>query len=296
MVKSHHMMKIARFISVAVFLGAFVPSVASAAMVTVTQQGTVSTSAPLGAQRAVFIEATIKAECDADVTVSSIDVKHRGLGEASDLVRVYLTDDVTRLSHTKSLSSSDRSATLEFVQPLVVKKCTTKRIQVRGDFSSEAAVAGEHGMLIESVVADAPVVLSSDGSSRITARPLRKGVVSAAFLPLTKGVLFGKNRTVARIRLEADNIANHTVSAITLTNLGKARDTDLQNIGLYDRSGTAYTTVAPSLEGNIVRLTFTPALKLSSRSSVLLEVRADVLASKKKTIRFVVEEQSDIEY
>ncbi len=282
--------------TIAAVCGLFLPFAASATGLTVTQQGVVSSSVPKGAQRAVFIEASLHADCDADVTVRSFSVKHRGLGESSDLVRVYATEGDVRLSRTRSLDSSDRDAVLTLVSPLNVRACSTVRVQVRGDFSPDAQVAGEHGLLIESVDADAPVTLASaTKSSTLTARPSATGTVSATFLPLTKALQFGKGRTVARIRLEADNVANQRVSSITLTNAGKATDGDLANIRLEDRKGNTLTNVAATLDGDKVRLTFEPALRLDRNDQVLLELKADIAASNKRTLRFVLEEPSDLE-
>lgn len=280
----------------AALCGFLSPIAVSAASLTVTQQGVVSSSVPKGAQRAVFIEASLHAACDAAVTVRSFSVKHRGLGEASDLARVYATEGDVRLSRTRSLDSNDRDAVLTFVSPLTVKACSTTRVQVRGDFSSDAQVAGEHGLLIEAVDADAPVTLASTtASSKLTARPSTTGTVSVTFLPLTKALQFGKGRTVARIRLEADNAANQRISSITLTNDGKAADGDLANIRLEDRKGNALTQVAPTLDGDKVRLTFDPPLRLDRNDQILLELKADIVASNKRTLRFVLEEPSDLE-
>lgn len=271
------------------------PLAASAAGLTITQQGVVSSSAPKGAQRAVFLEASLTADCDNDVTVDSVSVRHRGLGEVTDLERVYATDGETRLTHTRSLDSSQRTATIDFNPGLAVKACTTKRIQIRGDFSAEAAVAGQHGLIIEAVEASAPVTLSSARATTITTRPFPTGTVSATFLPLPRALMFGKNRTVAKFRLEADRIANQRVSSITLTNTGKARGADVSNLRVVDRKGNELTGVAATLDDDRVRLTFTPALDIDSNQGVLLELKADITASKRRTIRFTLEEPSDLE-
>ena len=284
-----------RFASVAAACGVCFPSAAFAASLTVTQQGAVSASVPKGAQRAVFLEASLKAECDRDVTVESVTVKHRGLGEANDLARVYATEGEARLTKTRSLDSSDRAAELRFVPALTVKACSTKRIQIRADFSTEAAAAGEHGLLIESVAADAPVTLSSGKPATVTARPVSTGAIGVSFLDLPRALQFGKNRTFARIRLDADNVANHVLGSITLTNEGKATDDDLRNLRLENARGDVLTDVAPSLDGDTVTLTFDPPLALQHNATVLLQLKGDIAASKKRTIRFVLEEPSDLQ-
>lgn len=284
-----------RLISLAAVCGMLSPMAASAAALTVTQQGVVSASAPKGAQRAVFLEATFQAECDSDVTVSSVQIRHRGLGEATDLERVYATEGETRLTKTRSLDSSDRTATLDFIPALKVKACSTKRVQIRGDFSVEAAVAGEHGLLIENVAADAPVTLTSTTVSKITTKPVSTGAVSVTLLPLSKSLLFGKNRTVARFRLEADKYADQDIVGITFTNAGKATNDDLQNLHIVDRKGNLISTTLSAMLDDKAHIAFDPALRLDHNDEVLLELRADIVASKRRTVRFTLEEPSDLE-
>ncbi len=286
-----------RYVVFAVLLTLAMPLSASAATLTVTQQGIVSASAPKGAQRAVFLETSITAGCDGDVVVTSMTVKHRGLGDSADLARVYATEGDVRLSRTRSLDSSDRSATLQFIPSMNIRSCTTKHVQIRGDFSAEAAAAGEHGLLIEAVDAgDAVVTLASTTKPKtITTRPVSSGTVNVEFLSLTKALQFGKNRTFARLRLEADNVTNHDLVSITLTNDGKATDADLQNLRLVNRKGEAVTTTAATMTGNRVTLTFDPLLRLNRNDLILLELKGDITESKKRTIRFTLEEPADLE-
>lgn len=282
---------------VAGVLALSVPLSAFAAQLTVTQQGVVSASAPRGAQRAVFLEVGVKAECDADVRVKSFTVRHRGLGDASDLVRVYVTDGDVRLSRTRSLDSSDRTATLELIPAYTVKACGTKYFQIRGDFSEEAAVAGEHGLIIEAVDAGGATVVLS-GPTRtpvVTTRPVRMGTVNVAFLGLTRALQFGKNRTFARIRLDADHIANQEIRALTLVNDGKAADGDLKNLRIENRRGEVLTDTLDQLDGKTARFTFDPPLLVDRNASLVLELKGDIAASRSQTIRFILEEPSDLE-
>lgn len=280
---------------VAVLCGALLPFGASAAGLTVTQQGIASASASKGAQRAVFLDVSLRAECDSDVTVAMIMVTHRGLGDAADVVRVYATDDDVRRTRTRSLDSSDRTAALRFLPPLVIAKCSTKRIQVRGDFSAEAAVAGQHRLVLEGITADAPVTLTSGKLTTITTRPVSAGTLSVSMLPAPRILRFGKDRTLARIRLDADTITNHRVSSVILTNDGKATDGDVKNIRLENRRGAVLTNVAETLDGSTVTLTFDPVFFINRNNSILLYLKGDIDASKKRTIQFVVEEPSDVQ-
>jgi hypothetical protein len=55
------------------------------------------------------------------------------------------------------------------------------------------------------------------------------------------------------------------------------------------------TPVLPSLEGDLAPFVFDPPLLLEHGNVYLIEVRADVRASRRRTIRLLVEEPEDVE-
>ncbi len=276
---------------------ALVPSAAFAATLTATQQGVVSASAPIGAQRAVFLELSLHAECDSAVTVNSLDIRHRGLGDLNDLARVYVTDGDVRLTHTRSLNQSGSPSSLTFYPALKVKPCETKKVQIRGDFSSEAQAAGEHGLIVDALDAgDAEVVLNKLSKvPTITAVPESVGNVRVELLGLNKAPRYGSTAVLARIRLSADGYKDQEVRSITLVNRGKASDDDLQNLFIRTSSKKAITDKHEALDGKRIRLTFSEPLFLQHNSTMLVELVGDVRASRSRTISFIIEEPSDVE-
>src|SRR5204863_4456812 len=68
-------------------------------------------SAAIGAQRVPLVTLTMSASCTADVTLSSVQLQHRGLGRAVDIERVYAIEGVRRITGSRSVSD-DRGVML----------------------------------------------------------------------------------------------------------------------------------------------------------------------------------------
>lgn len=278
-------------------ISAAFPFAASAATLTATQQGSVYASAPIGAQRAVFLDISLHAECDADVTVSSLDIRHRGLGESADLERVYATEGDVRLTHTRSLNASGKPSTLTFYPALAIKKCATRVIQIRGDFSAQTTASAQHGLIVDNIDAGtAGVVLSALAkTATIETKPVSAPSLRVELLGLSRAPRFGTTSVLSRIQLHGDGYKDQEVSSITLTNHGKASGTDLRDLRLRNRAGGVLTATLESLDGKRVRLVFTKPLFLKRNSTLLVELIGEVRASRSKTISFVLEEPSDVE-
>ncbi len=73
-----------------------------------------------------------------------------------------------------------------------------------------------------------------------------------------------------------------------------ASDADLQNLFVSFR-GRAVTFLAPRMQGERVRLEFSPPLSVGKNQTLKFDLRADVRASRRRTIQFVIEAESDIE-
>lgn len=258
-------------------------------------QTSVSGSVPRGAQRVPFLSLAMTAGCDADVDVREVTVVHDGLGESADLLRVYATDGKRRLTRSRSIDASDRTATLRFFPELTVKACASKTIIIAADIAPDAAAAGEHTLSVE-LGTDVAVRLSVPEVAPVaTVRPKSVGAVAVTFLDLLQPLRFGNSRTLARFRLEADGAADQEIHAITFTNDGKATDDDLRTLRVQNRRRETLTQTAASMDGDRVRLTFDPPLRLDRNDEILLELKGDVRASNRRTVRFTLEEASDLE-
>lgn len=262
----------------------------------IDQRSLSAISVPHGAQRVGLVQLTLKAGCDADAIIREVIVKHGGLGSSSDIERVYVADGNKRISPPQSFSARTRTAILRPMN-LTVQKCQERTIDVRGDFSTDAASGGEHRLIVSAIrLDDGTLIQPNVIAATVTAKtvPQTTGTVTVEYLPLLDTVHFGAGKTVARLTLSADNQQDQAIQVITLTNDGSAKDSDLQNLKLMNGQKVLSEEIK-HLDGSIARFVLKQPLLIGKNSTVMLTVKADVRASNKRTIRFIVEEPSDIE-
>ncbi len=255
-------------------------------------------SIPAGAQRVAMLRLRLSAACAADVPVTTLTLWHRGRGDRRDILSVYAMSGGRRVSRGRQFASGQGDVTLR-LRSFVVPACATRELTVLADFSAEAAATGEHQLILLSeadVEASALVSLST-----LRQPPFRRtvprtvGQISVEYLTLTEPLRYGENRRVARFQLIADGADDHRIEAITLTNQGSAHDADLRNLFLESTRGERLTAVASSMEGDSVRLVFETPLILRKNDTQAFTLRADIRASRRRTIQFVIEEPGDIE-
>jgi hypothetical protein len=254
-------------------------------------------SVPKGAQRVPLLVLSMEASCEEDVTIEELVVRHGGLGDENDLTNVYVTDGTRRLSRAVSFSGADKIARLR-IGSLTIEKCEKKTVIVVVDFSSDAASGSQHRLSIEKdgIVSTADnVSITNTAGKPVTTVPGNIGRITVMYPALTRAVSYGANRTVGRLSFEADNVSDHEISAITLTNNGSAQGTDLKNLRLRLSNGEYVGSSETSLDGDTVRFEFDPPLLLERNQTRLLNVIADIRASRRRTIQLEVEESSDIE-
>ncbi|MDP7247685.1 MAG: hypothetical protein QF741_03625 [Candidatus Peribacteraceae bacterium] len=115
------------------------------------------------------------------------------------------------------------------------------------------------------------------------------GLIEVTYLPWLRRITYGPRRTVLRFSIKADEKNDHRIRAITLTNEGTARNFDLHNLSLPGSRVVSY------MSGNKVRIVFSPPLKLKKNQERLMTMKADIRASRRRTVKFVIKEPSDIE-
>lgn len=274
------------------------PLLADSATVTVNQEvPSASSSIPKGAQRIPMMRIALSASCDEDVTLTSLTLTHRGLGAAADLSRIYILEGQRRISRAHSISSKERTVDVR-LRAFTIKRCTTRTIDVLTDFSADASVGAMHALSIVSAndvhAGDADIELQMlPVSAPAVTVPASSAVVEVEYLPLLGSVTYGANRTLARIKLTGDGDNQH-ITRIVLTNDGSARDTDLLNLSLETSRGEEIANVLPHLDGSLATFELNPAMLLEDNQTKMLLLKGDVRASRRRTIRFIIEEPSDI--
>lgn len=274
------------------------PVVTSAARVTVEQAVPErSSSIPRGAQRVAMMHIKFAASCDDDVSINTLTLTHRGLGDVRDLSRVYVMEGLRRISRAQSISSRERTLDVR-LSTFTIRKCTSRAITVMADLSAEAQIGSLHSLAIlssddiQAGNADVEVAAVAALPANVTV-PGQAATVSVEYANLNSPVTYGSNRTLARIRLTGDG-EDQRITRIVLTNDGSARDADLQNLRLVTSRGEAVSPTIPQLDGDLAVFDLDPALSLDDNETKLIELKANVRASRARTIRFVIEEPSDI--
>ncbi len=255
-------------------------------------------SIPQGAQRVPFLTLRLKASCDAPIAVSSLTLRHAGRGNATDILRAYASMGGTRLSRAVSVPA--RNPFTLRLRSVVVPACDEASIIVLADLSSSAQASGEHRFDVLSVGTQSGVAVQTSSSSSSSPAALRVTPhatapdVTSAFRSVLTSKEYGTARVVARFLLKGGKASNQNVLSITFTNDGSARNGDLQRLYLESSSQQRLSVPLAQMEGDTARITLTPPLLLRRNQSVLLQLRADVRASRTRTIDFIIEEPSDI--
>jgi hypothetical protein len=269
-------------------------------VLSVLEEGPTQTqSITKGMQRVPVVALTFSASCAGPVTLTGIALEHQGLGNHRDISRLYLLDGISRASRTAPIVSRDGSVFLRLF-PIELNACASKKLVVVADISADAEVAGEHGFSIPNAKAiessaQTVTVLQRRASQSLRTVGGSQGTVTATFVDVLGKVTYGQQRMVARLRLRAQGNDDQVLTAITFTNDGSARATDLRRLFLESTTRTKLSRSVDALDGNRVRLVFDPPLVLRANEERLIALRADVVASRRRTIRFVLDEPSDLE-
>ena len=270
----------------------------SLATITTPSGSAVNGSIARGAQRVPVLSITVEASCNtAPVRVTSLTVTHAGLGASTDIARVYVLLGFARITRSFPLPAHGEPLVLP-LRNLTLSACESRNLTLAVDFSSDASIASEHVFSVTNVDAGKASVSYVSSKQDATLNVGASGtpaMVAAELLPVLTPVSYGSQRTIARLSLQGTGGKDQRVTAITLTNNGSASDDNLQNLAWFLRTGEKISDAIPQLQGRIARITFDPGLLLQGRDTKLIELRADVRASRKKTIRWSMEEPSDVE-
>ncbi len=247
----------------------------------------------------------MRASCAVDIPVSSITLFHEGVGSATDLARVYVLEGTQRVSRTAVPTAREGKVTVR-LRSFSVRRCEERTLTVVSDIDPTAAPGGEHRLMIRRAddigtgvkyarIDLRDVSTASNAPSVLRAVGLTEGSLSVSYLSVPLPITYGSHRSILRFKLVADNRDDQEVTALTLTNQGKARDADLIYLFLSASNGEVLTEILPSLDGDRARFTFDPALRIGKNDNRILILHADVRAPRTKTLEFTIEEPGDIE-
>lgn len=181
-----------------------------------------------------------------DITVNSVTLKRSGLGNASDISRVYFEKDGIRVSSRASVSS-DQTVTLSFAPAWVIKAGTTESIDLYADMAA-ANVGGEHMFQSTSIDSSAANVVGM-----ITTPTLRTAnylvslvTISSAGAGLTATASDATDLELGQFRIVDSSTGaderDLSFKSVTFRQDGDGDLTSLSNVALY-RNGTKVSTV-----------------------------------------------------
>lgn len=251
-----------------------------------------------GAQRVPVLHLQATVPCGSEsVKISSVTIARTGRGASTDIARIYVLSGAARITRSFSLPSRGEPLTLP-LRTVEVGACKSMNFTVAVDFSTTAGVAGEHVFTLTGADAGtAQVTFTTEtGNTALNISGSNpSAIVSAELLPILTPITYGPQRTVARLSVQGTGGKDQRMTAITLTNNGSASDDNLQNLAWFLRTGERISDVLPQMQGRTARIALNPGLLLQGRDTKLLELKADIRASRKRTIRWELEEPSDIE-
>lgn len=255
---------------------------------------------PRGSQ-ATVVSFDIRATCEADVTVESVKVSHRGFGARSDISGVFAVVGGERRTRIRTLQSGDGTAELRFPRGFVIRACGDETIDIVASFEPDAEPAGEHAFDI-ALPADV-----STSAERVRGEfPLRgntfrigtvtSGVVNLAYRTVSPSTTrVGDNDVVVgKFQISANSAENQVLYSITLEQDGSASDGDLQNIRIRRTDGTILTRAAARTTGDFVTLQFDPPFLVRQSERLILEVIADIKGGATETVQFRLAEPMDL--
>lgn len=273
----------------------YIQSVEPEGNVVVDVLSTTGQSVPPGSQRIAMMQLHLSADCAADVPVYSVNVQRRGLGLNTDIESLFVIHRGVRISAERPIANRDGSVSLR-LQNFKIPACNEEDLIIAVNFATDASPIGQHRLELTSIDAgNASVRIAKRAGTMpivsTSGNPI--GQISVEYLRVYAPVHYGSRQQIARFTLEADRVDDHEVQSITFTNKGSARDADLRNIYVEFRNRKISSSVK-KLSDNKAVLLFDPPLVLKKGQKLSFGLRADVRASRSRTLQLLVEEPSDV--
>lgn len=180
-----------------------------------------------------------------DVSVNSIKMKRTGLGQSSDISRVYFERNGVRISSRANVNS-DNEVITAFTPALVVKAGSKETIDLVVEMTGNVlALGGEHAL--NSLVIDSSALTTNGSFATPMLRTSNYAVRQATFTSQNVTTNYNGNETqteLGKFQLQnggGSQVIDLNLRAITLRNVGNSSATSLSNIGLY-RGGVKVST------------------------------------------------------
>ena len=263
--------------------------------------------APGAATNVPLMRFNLTASADGAVTVSQINVKRAGIGDANDFDYLYLYDGATRLTNGKTINSTTHVAQFTVLN-LSIPAGTTKTLTLSGDvplLTGNATAGNVHYFMIVSgaitttaaingsfpVSSNTTTIGSStagsiviDANGTLPNPVVGQNDAAAAQFKLTAGT--GEDLELKNVTLyQAGSINNNYLSDFKLwqgtTQLASVASVTTKGLIVFDLSATPYTIAKNTNKIFKVTVDFSGSARNSDTTKIYLENNADLLATGK---------------
>lgn len=250
----------------------------------------------------------VTASSDGAVSITGLTMTRGGISIDSNISGVAVFDAAGK-RHGNFVTFADTKATSTFSSdPITIAAGTTQAIWVKtnisgtsgtynisiakaADIATTATVSGSFpfsgntftlangASIVGALTADA-VLVHNNGANDVTAVSVNLGTL---------------NQEIAKFRFVAGANEDVKISKITMYNNGNTNDADISNIKLIGPDGATLATVANASSRNVVfDLTASPYTIVKGNTKDL-SVRIDVTSGSTRNVRFVIQNDYDIE-
>ena len=247
-----------------------------------------------GATHVPVLTAALTASCDGNVSLESITVAQHGQGVPSDIAGLSLWSGNGRVSRTHALDEKARKVLLRFSQPLLIKACATIPLQVFADFTPSARTGDRHSFALEGMGNIFMTPPLAGETFEMGSEPAGGVTLTYEDLPEESVGIDRRETVIGTFRISADDTEDQTLSALTLKNAGTARDGDITALFIRRSDGPRLTEVAPEFTDDHATLLFDPPYTVRAGAAVMLEVIANVVDGRGRSVRVQMEEGSDL--
>ncbi|NUM25099.1 MAG: hypothetical protein HUU49_00575 [Candidatus Buchananbacteria bacterium] len=250
-----------------------------------------------------FTKVNLTASADGDMVIDQLVVRRGGtIAADSAFSSIAIIDAATgaRIGNTKTLNSQHMAV---FNEDITVAAGTTKSIYLAGNMAASLATnAGEIPTL------DLYSVTLSGGGAVIGSLPIvgnyqtLNGTITIGALSVSDGSnnpdastqkIGTTNYLVSGFKLVANSVEDFHVTSITFDQGGTAADDDVSNLDLIIDDTIVKTVAAPSNGKVMFDLSASPVL-VEKGKTVQVDLQLDIADGSSRTIRFDIEDESDI--
>ncbi len=274
------------------------PGTGSGLTVALASDTPAAAGVPASAALVPFTKINLTAANDGDVTVKNITVTRSGIGDEAKISGVYIYDDEgNRLSNSRSINSSDQTATFNSIN-YVVEAGATESLVIRA--TAAASASGNHVL----GVADASDI-TTNGASVSGSFPVNGNTMSLTsddsagsleyeLQTVQSEIKVGETeQEVAEIKVIAGSAEDIAVQSIAFTQDGTANPDDLVNYKLYN--GSTMVAELASVDSDTFTMMFDEEFLIEAGEYENFSLEADIMGGvETAAIRFDIDENSDV--